>query len=169
MKLKEIYKRPIDRSINPAVVAQDHKEETIKVEINEYVFTDEIINNLYQFLNAIKNRTGVSKTGVWINGYYGSGKSHFLKYVYYLLHPETSEKAFEKLIQAIKDKDLFDSSSKLNVNNWEIADLKRWYDDAEVETIIFNAQDVTGASKDFTRIFSTSSMNSGGITVIISL
>ena len=67
MKLKEIYKRPIDRSINPAVVAQDHKEETIKVEINEYVFTDEIINNLYQFLNAIKNRTGVSKTGVWIN------------------------------------------------------------------------------------------------------
>ena len=153
MKLEKIYKRPIDRSINPAVVAQDHKEETIKVEINEYVFTDEIINNLYQFLNAIKNRTGVSKTGVWINGYYGSGKSHFLKYVYYLLHPETSEEAFEKLIQAIKGEDLFDSSSKLNVNNREIADLKRWYDDAEVETIIFNAQDVTGASKDFTRIF----------------
>lgn len=153
MKLEKIYTRRIDRSINPAVVAQDHKVDTINTEIDEYVFTDEIINNLYKFLNAIKNHTSVSKTGVWINGYYGSGKSHFLKYVHYLIHPETRERAFERLIQALKDKDPFASSSKLDVSNSDIADLKRWYDKSEIETIIFNAQDVTGVNRNFNQIF----------------
>ena len=82
MKLKEIYSKEIERKINPAVVAQDRTTETIDIEIGEYVFTDEIINNLYKVLLAIKNKELVSKTGIWINGYYGSGKSHFLKYIH---------------------------------------------------------------------------------------
>ena len=85
MKLKEIYSKEIERKINPAVVAQDRTTETIDIEIGEYVFTDEIINNLYKVLLAIKNKELVSKTGIWINGYYGSGKSHFIKILSYLL------------------------------------------------------------------------------------
>lgn len=154
MTLEKIYKRPITRSINPAVVAQDHKKETIKTEIEEYVFTDETINNLYKFLNAIKNHTNLSKTGVWINGYYGSGKSHFLKYVHYLIHPQTSEWAFKRLIEAVKDRDPFlKPDSKVDVSNSEINEVKHWFDKSEIETIIFNAQDVAGINKNFNQIF----------------
>lgn len=153
MQLVDIYKRTIDRSINPAVVAQDSKDETVRTEINEYVFTDEIINNLYQTLKVIRYKDSVSKTGIWINGYYGSGKSHFLKYINYLIDPKTREKAFARLVSAISERDPFKTGSRLNVNNIEIAELKRWYDKADIKAVIFNAQDVSGSEKNFTQIF----------------
>ena len=43
MKLKELYNRDIERKVNPAVSASDFDEETVHTEIEEYVFTDEII------------------------------------------------------------------------------------------------------------------------------
>lgn len=58
MKLKEIYSKEIERKINPAVVAQDRTTETIDIEIGEYVFTDEIINNLYKAFAIKKQRVG---------------------------------------------------------------------------------------------------------------
>ena len=54
MKLKEIYNKPIERAVNPAVSATKFDEETKWVEIQEYVFTDEIMNGLFRILDAIK-------------------------------------------------------------------------------------------------------------------
>lgn len=157
MKLAEIYEKEIIRTINPAITAQDLSAEAITVEIDEYVFTDEIINNLYPTLLAIKNKNNVSKIGIWINGYYGSGKSHFLKYLHYCVNKQTQEKAFDRLCKAVKERDpLSNVSSRSNVTIAEINDLRKWYENAEVEDIIFNAQDVTKAKKDentFTYIF----------------
>lgn len=157
MKLKEIYSKEIERKINPAVVAQDRTTETIDIEIGEYVFTDEIINNLYKVLLAIKNKELVSKTGIWINGYYGSGKSHFLKYIHYCIAPETKDVALARLVEAVKERDpMLNGNSRIVMSNSEMADLKRWYDKAEIEDILFNAQDVSKANKDnttFTNIF----------------
>ena len=157
MKLKEIYSKEIERKINPAVVAQDRTLETIEIEIGEYVFTDEIINNLYKVLLAIKNKELVSKTGIWINGYYGSGKSHFLKYIHYCIAFETKEVALARLVEAGRERDpMLKGDSRIVMSNSEMADLKRWYDKAEIEDILFNAQDVSRASKDnttFTNIF----------------
>lgn len=157
MRLAEIYNKLITRNINPAVVAQDRETETIQTEIDEYVFTDEIINNLYKVLYAIKNKDDVSKTGIWINGYYGSGKSHFLKYVHYCIAPDTRQKAFERFIQVIKERDsLLCPDSKIIMNNSDIASLKRWYDQAEIDDVLFNAQDVSKENRDnttFTHIF----------------
>ncbi|HEY5590261.1 MAG TPA: BREX system P-loop protein BrxC [Paludibacter sp.] len=157
MKLADIYSKKIDRRINPAVVAQDRKEETILIEIEEYVFTDEIINNLYKVLKAIKEKEVVNKTGVWINGYYGSGKSHFLKFIHYCIAPETREKAFTRLVDAVKDRDRNKHrESRIKMDITEILDLKRWYDKAEIEDVLFNAQDVSKSNRDnntFTHIF----------------
>jgi hypothetical protein len=157
MKLSAIYEKEIVRTINPAVTAQDLSNESVRIEIEEYVFTDEIINSLYNTLLAIKNKNGVSKTGIWINGYYGSGKSHFLKYLHYCVNPQTREKAFERLVEAVKKRDsLLHTDSRSNVTNAEINDLKKWYENVEIEDILFNAQDVTKAKKDentFTYIF----------------
>lgn len=51
--IEQLYKNTIDRPLNPAVSAEDFSDKTIETEINEYVFTDEIINGLYNVLNAI--------------------------------------------------------------------------------------------------------------------
>ena len=47
MQLKDIYAKPIERKVNPAVsVTLLDDKETTDAEIKEYVFTDEIINGL---------------------------------------------------------------------------------------------------------------------------
>ncbi len=157
MKLSEIYEKEIVRTINSAITAQDLSAEAIAVEIDEYVFTDEIINNLYRTLLAIKNKNNVSKTGIWINGYYGSGKSHFLKYLHYCVSPSTHDKAFDRLCKAVKERDpLTNANSRSNVTIAEMNDVRKWFETAEIEDIVFNAQDVTKAKKDentFTNIF----------------
>ena len=79
MKFQDLYEKGLDRKVNPAVSASDLTDDTVLTEIVEYVFTEEIIINLYNILTNIKHNQG-SHVGIWINGYYGSGKSHFLKY-----------------------------------------------------------------------------------------
>lgn len=96
MKLQAIYQKDIERTVNPAVSASDTSAETVKVEIDEYVFTDEIINGLYKILSAIQARD-LSHNGIWINGYFGSGKSHFLKYLGYCLNPNFRDAALARL------------------------------------------------------------------------
>ena len=78
MKLKDIYLKDIERPVNPAVSASDFSANTAKTEIEEYAFTDEIINGLFKILSAIQSNK-FSHNGIWISGYFGSGKSHFLK------------------------------------------------------------------------------------------
>ena len=92
MLQKEIYNKPIEREVNPAVSASDMKPEVINVEIEEYVFTEEIVIGLYNVINGIRE-ANVSHNGIWINGFYGSGKSHFLKYLRYLFHKDYASKA----------------------------------------------------------------------------
>ena len=50
MKFKDLYERGLDRKVNPAVSASDLSEETVHTEIEEYVFTQEIIVNLFNIL-----------------------------------------------------------------------------------------------------------------------
>ena len=99
MKFRDLYLKELDRTVNPAVSASDLDEATINVEIGEYVFTPEIINHLYKILSNIRKNEG-SHTGIWINGYYGSGKSHFLKYVNYCLSPNHGADSFARLSEA---------------------------------------------------------------------
>ena len=73
MALKDIYKNSIEREFNPVVSVRDNDAETLRIEIEEYIFTDEIINGLYTVLDTICHRKN-HYDGIWINGYYGSGK-----------------------------------------------------------------------------------------------
>ncbi|MCZ8207527.1 MAG: BREX system P-loop protein BrxC [Aquidulcibacter sp.] len=74
-KLKEIFDRPIDRKIEGVIKADDHAG--LKTELDEYVITNEIERQLEIFLDAYSNEDGAN--GVWISGFFGSGKSHLLK------------------------------------------------------------------------------------------
>ncbi|MCD8207246.1 MAG: BREX system P-loop protein BrxC [Bacteroidales bacterium] len=153
----ELYEKSLDRTVNPAVSASDLSDITVETEINEYVFTKEIIGNLYKVLLNIKKNQG-SHTGIWINGYFGSGKSHFLKYTSYCLKKKYAEKAFDRLIEAVRelpDDDLLDLETGLSSG---LLELKNWYaQKADVDIIMFNIGEVHDVNADrdtaFTKIF----------------
>jgi hypothetical protein len=154
MLLREIYDRKIDRNINPAVVVSDKKKETIKAEIDEYVFTDELIEKLFIMVDTVLNKRS-GKSGIWVNGYYGSGKSHFIKYVHYLLDTDTSELAFAAYIKAVAGYDAMRSKANENITLSNLKLLQKRVASSHCDNIMFNVEDETddGSEERLTRIF----------------
>jgi hypothetical protein len=154
MKLQEIFSRDISRTINAAVVASNQRAETVQAEIQEYVFTPELIEKLHLILDTVVNKR-LGKTGIWINGYYGSGKSHFIKYVHYCLQPETMDDAFEHLQSAVAAYDGTRPGAKMDITPSNIALLKKTIRQGGVENILFNVEDESddGSGERLTRIF----------------
>jgi hypothetical protein len=151
MKIKDIFKKNIDRAINPAVVVSKQDEATVKTEIEEYVFTQAIIENLYKYLITLIN-SRQDKTGIWINGFYGSGKSHFIKYIYYCLNSTYSSDAFQHYIDEVRDHG--DKLSEASPGN--ITSLQKKLQKTDIDTIIFNIDAVSGQRDDrekITKIF----------------
>ena len=157
MKLKELYSKPIGRAVNPAVSATKFDPETEKIEIEEYVFTDEIINGLYRILDAIKNNKPYDHVGIWIDGYYGSGKSHFLKYLDYCITPRTQEKALERLLESVKAIDPLDEKHNISFDYEQLKSIANWLKRATIDTCIFNLEtsydNSTDKKKAFLHIF----------------
>ena len=139
MKVKELFDRDITRHIDPAVVVSGVKH--INQEIDEYIFTagdHGVTKNIYKFLNSLVNDSD-KKTGVWINGYYGSGKSHFIKYLHYLLNPDFKERAFKNYSNAVKEGGAFGESVTIG----DLTILKKKLDGYSVEEILFNIDAVS--------------------------
>ena len=144
MKLSELYKRNVEEALNPAVSVSDYNPETVKIEIEEYVFTDDIVNGLYDILRNIRSRS-TSHNGIWINGYYGSGKSHFLKYLNFCISKEFGPRAQERLLEAVEEFDpLTHPSSNSRVEISEMRDIIQWLKTATVDNILFNIGDKIG-------------------------
>ncbi len=81
MKIKELFKKDIGRPIETVIKADDR--EHIFQEVNEYVVTREIARKIRDFFSEyIQYETA---NGVWISGFFGSGKSHLLKILSYAL------------------------------------------------------------------------------------
>ena len=81
MTLKTIFSKPVDRPIEGVIKADD--EASLRLEIEEYVLTNEVEKRLESFLEAYNDYKGAN--GVWISGFFGSGKSHLLKMLALLL------------------------------------------------------------------------------------
>lgn len=79
--LKSIFKKPVDRPIEGVIKADD--EASLRLEIEEYVLTNEVEKRLEAFLDAYNTYEGAN--GVWVSGFFGSGKSHLLKMLALLL------------------------------------------------------------------------------------
>ena len=153
MKLKDLYDKPIERPVNPAVSATKFDSKTIDTEIDEYVFTDEIINGLFRILDAIKNNKPYDHVGIWIDGYYGSGKSHFLKYLDYCITPSTRERAVNRLLAAVKTIDPLDEKHNLNFDYDELLSIANWLKRATIDTCIFNLETSYDNSTDKKKAF----------------
>ena len=81
MTLKTIFNKPVDRPIEGVIKADD--EASLRLEIEEYVLTNEVEKRLESFLDAYNNYEGAN--GDWVSGFFGSGKSHLLKMLALLL------------------------------------------------------------------------------------
>ena len=128
MQIKDMFIKDIERPISGVIkVGQDEKE-NIKQELEEYVVTKEINKHLGKFydnyLKSIDNPT--DKIGVWISGFFGSGKSHFLKILSYLLENKIvdEKEAIEYFNNKIEDQ-VF------------LGDMKR-AGEVETDVILFN-------------------------------
>ena len=153
MKLKDLYSKPINRAVNPAVSATKFDPETERIEIDEYVFTDEIINGLFRILDAIKNNKQFDHVGIWIDGYYGSGKSHFLKFLDYCITPSTRERAVNRLLEAVKAIDPLDEKHNLSFDYDELLSIANWLKRATIDTCIFNLETSYDNSTDKKKAF----------------
>jgi len=87
MYIKEMYQKDIERDIRGVIKVAQKDDDHIYQELDEYVVTKELNKHLAKFYeNYQKGIDGhTDKMGVWISGFFGSGKSHFLKILAYLL------------------------------------------------------------------------------------
>src|SRR3954469_22084106 len=81
MKLNEIFARDIQRPIEGVIKADDSAH--LGTEVDEYVLTNEAAKGLEILLEEYTSYTNAN--GVWISGFFGSGKSHMLKMLAHLL------------------------------------------------------------------------------------
>lgn len=87
MKIGQMFAKPIDRDLKGVIKVGQDDDLNIKQELEEYVVTRELQKHFRDFFDSYKRGiTGnTDKMGVWISGFFGSGKSHFLKILSYLL------------------------------------------------------------------------------------
>ncbi len=87
MKINDIFLKAVDRPIEGVIKADDNSN--LKREVEEYVVTDEVSTKLGSFLDAYLSKE--ASNGVWISGFFGSGKSHLLKMLSLLLQNWTED------------------------------------------------------------------------------
>ena len=87
MQIKEMFAKPIDREIQGVIIVGQGEETNVSQELEEYVVTRELQKHFADFFEAYKKGIvgNTSEIGVWISGFFGSGKSHFLKILSYIL------------------------------------------------------------------------------------
>jgi len=81
--------RRLDRRIEKVISFDNAANDQLKREITEYVVTDSIESSFERLLNCFDQGMGggSQEIGVWVSGFYGSGKSSFTKYLGFALDP----------------------------------------------------------------------------------
>ncbi|PLC56104.1 BREX system P-loop protein BrxC [Photobacterium carnosum] len=113
MNIEHIFSKPLNRNINGVVKADQLDDHSVWVELDEYVVTNELDRHLRVFfenyLPAVQNPNDPSvagNIGIWVSGFFGSGKSHFIKILSYLLENRDAVYLGEtkKAVEFFKDK-----------------------------------------------------------------
>jgi len=136
MKIEQIFEKKLVRDINGVVKAEQKDNESVFIELDEYVVTRELDKHFRSFFESygpsVSHRgTALSgKIGVWVSGFFGSGKSHFLKILSYLLENKRVEKDGQ-------GRTAFDFFKEKITDAMLIADIQR-ATSKETDVILFN-------------------------------
>ncbi|WP_338415207.1 BREX system P-loop protein BrxC [uncultured Sphaerotilus sp.] len=92
MQIRDLFLKPIDRPINGVIKADQRDAASIWQELDEYVLTTQLVGYFRKFFDAYlaaadnpNDPVLAARMGVWVSGFFGSGKSHFIKILSYLL------------------------------------------------------------------------------------
>ena len=143
MIIREMFADNINRKINGVIKVDQAADDVIEQELNEYVITKELKKHFITFFSYYGDAfdTPTDDIGVWISGFFGSGKSHFLKMLSYILENRTVKgvKTVERFRKKFEDDPatfmLIDKATK-----------------AETETILFNIDIEGSINKDKTAV-----------------
>ena len=83
MKIKDILSIKLDDDIKNVIDLNVHTEDAVKEELDGFILTESLAKHLSDFLN--KFTSDMKETGVWLSGFYGSGKSYFAKMLGFLI------------------------------------------------------------------------------------
>ncbi|MEY8334941.1 BREX system P-loop protein BrxC [Lachnospiraceae bacterium 47-T17] len=142
MRIQQMFYDDIDRKINGVVKVDQDAADVLKQEVREYVITRDIRQHMITFFNnyAESFREPTADVGVWISGFFGSGKSHFLKMLSYLLE--------NKEVDGKKVEDYFRGKFDDEATFMQIASAIR----GETDTILFNIDIEGSINKDNTAV-----------------
>ncbi len=128
MRIEEMFQKNVERDIKGVIKVGQDETSNIFEELEEYVVTKELLGHFGELFKAYGNsiNKNTDKMGVWISGFFGSGKSHFLKILSYLLENRIING--KKSIEYFQDK-IYDLAV--------LKDMKQ-AGDIKADTILFN-------------------------------
>ena len=143
MRIQSMFKDDINRKINGVVKVDQDESSVLVQELNEYVITRELKKHFITFFNNYIesfNET-TADIGVWISGFFGSGKSHFLKMLSYLLA--------NKEVQGVKTVERFRTKFADDPATFMLIDRAT---KGRTDTILFNIDIEGSINKDKTAV-----------------
>ena len=143
MLIKDMFTKDINREINGVIQVAQDTESVVYQEVSEYVVTNEIEELLQKFFE-VYHRAFAEPTngiGVWISGFFGSGKSHFLKMLSYILE--------NKQIDSYRTVEMFKEKLAAMPALYELI---KQATAVETETILFNIDIEGSAEKNNTAV-----------------
>ena len=143
MIIRDMFADDINRKINGVIKVDQAADEVTEQELNEYVITKELKKHFITFFNYYSDALDepTADTGVWISGFFGSGKSHFLKMLSYLLE--------NKEVNGVRSVERFRKKFEDDPATYMMIDRST---KVETETILFNIDIEGSINKDKTAV-----------------
>ena len=143
MIIRYMFADDINRKINGVIKVDQAADDVIEQELNEYVITKELKKHFITFFNYYSDALDepTADTGVWISGFFGSGKSHFLKMLSYLLE--------NKEVKGIHSVERFRRKFEDDPATYMLIDRST---KVQTETILFNIDIEGSINKDKTAV-----------------
>ncbi|MGM9553490.1 MAG: BREX system P-loop protein BrxC [Faecousia sp.] len=143
MRIQTMFHDDINRSINGVIKVDQDACDVIEQEVKEYVITKELRKHFSAFFNDYSDAfdAPTADIGVWISGFFGSGKSHFLKMLSYLL--ENKPVADTTTVELFREKFAEDPETFRQIERAT---------GGETETILFNIDIESSIHKDKTAV-----------------
>ena len=112
-KINEVLTLDLQEDIKNVIDLEDCSELEIQQEIESYIVTEGISRHLYNFTNQFTSN--IKETGVWLSGFYGSGKSYFGKMLGYIIDNPTINgtpvrERFILRLKGVSDESLIENS-----------------------------------------------------------
>lgn len=104
--IRELLSRDLSQPIEEVIKLEQQDEATVRREITEYIATDRIKQQYAKVLKAVADAPSepTEGVGVWVSGFFGSGKSSFAKNLGYVLANRTllGEPASKLFIETLR-------------------------------------------------------------------